>query len=60
MGEVSLRTQSGATEGVRALKVTEKPPEAQSENSAGLTPSVIALSRADSSPIEGEREVRLD
>jgi 2-phospho-L-lactate guanylyltransferase len=35
-------------------------PEALSVNSAGLTPSVIALSRADSSPIEGERGVRID
>jgi hypothetical protein len=55
MGEVSPRMKSGATEGVFALWVKMRPPEALSENSAGLTPSVIALSRADSSPIEGER-----
>ncbi len=37
-GGVSAR--SALTEGVRALKVKETPPEAHLENSAGLTPSV--------------------
>jgi hypothetical protein len=49
-------SDAGGTEGLRALRVKRKSPEALLETSAGLTPSAIALARADSSPIEGERE----
>jgi DNA polymerase III alpha subunit len=52
MGEVAAKRP----EGVRALRVKEESLEAHMETSAGLTPSVIALARADSSPIEGERD----
>jgi hypothetical protein len=52
MGEAASVSEP---EGVRAPTLREKPPEALLETPAGLTPSVIALSRDDCSPIEGER-----
>lgn len=54
MGEVSARA-SAQTEGVSALPAKEAHREAPGYVVA-ITPSVIALSRDDSFPIEGKRD----
>ncbi len=58
MGEVSSHSRaSGWTEGVCALALTKKPPEAHPQTQRASPPQ--SSLRDDSSPIEGERGLNL-